>query len=155
MERWRGEGVVGSDGGGTGGVVESDGGERKEWEGWGLMEGEGVLLGRRCPCVHSSSMCALVVHVRARHPVQGRSLCMGGVSSLSKGGGSSSVPWVGVIWSLCVGGGVVWSSFLGVGRWSWVLGRCWWRGVVDWRQWGSFAWAGCSSVLVCGSWVRW
>ena len=94
---------MGSDGGGKGGVVESDGGEREEWEGWGLMEGEGVLLGHRRPCAHSLSMCALVIRahplsvcaliipVRARRPVQGRSLCVGGVSSLSKGGGSSSV----------------------------------------------------------------
>ena len=48
-------GSGGSDGGGKGGVVESDGGEREEWEGWGLMEGEGVLLGRRRPCACSSS----------------------------------------------------------------------------------------------------
>ena len=55
MERCRGEGVVGSEGGGKGGVVESEGGEREEWEGWGLMEGEGVLLGHRRPCARSSS----------------------------------------------------------------------------------------------------
>ena len=63
-ERWRGEAVVESDGGGKGGVVERDGGEREEWgtvlnggrgEGWGLMEGEGVLLGRHRPCARSSS----------------------------------------------------------------------------------------------------
>ena len=45
----------------------------------------------------SSSVCTLVVHVRARCPCArslscARSLlCVGGVSSLSKGGGSSSV----------------------------------------------------------------
>ena len=61
MERWRGEGVVGSDGGGKGGVVESDGGEREEWEGWGLMEGEGVLLGRRRPCARSLSCLGVFV----------------------------------------------------------------------------------------------
>ena len=55
MERWRGEGVVGSDGGGKGGVGERDGGEREEWEAWGLMEGEGVLLGHCRPCVRSLS----------------------------------------------------------------------------------------------------
>ena len=78
MERWRGEGVVGSDGGGKGGVVESDGGEREEWEGWGLMEG-------------GECRWAIVIHVHARRPVQGHSLCVGGVSSLSKGARLSSM----------------------------------------------------------------
>ena len=67
-----------SDGGGKGGVVESDGGEREEWEGWGLMEG-------------GECRWAIVVHVRARRPVQGHSLCVGGVSSLSKGARLSSM----------------------------------------------------------------
>ena len=35
-------------------------------KGWGLMEGEGVLLGRRRPCARWSSVCALAVCVRAR-----------------------------------------------------------------------------------------
>ena len=49
-----------------------------EWgEGWGLMEGEGVLLAHGCLCA------------RSRRPVRGCSLCMGGASSLSKGGTSS------------------------------------------------------------------
>ena len=69
---WRGEGVVERHGGGKGGVVESDGGEREEWwtvlhggrgKGWGLMEGEGVLLGHHCPCARSSScLWAVVMH---------------------------------------------------------------------------------------------
>ena len=89
-----------------------------EWgrgEGWGLMEGEGVLLGRRRPCAHS------------HRPVHGRSLCMGGVSSLSKGSTSLVVGWV-------------------------VVRGCW---VVDCSGWGSFAWGGCSWVVVCRSWMRW
>ena len=69
---------MGSDGGGKGGVVESDGGEREEWEGWGLMEG-------------GECRWAIVVHVHARRPVQGHSLCVGGMSSLSKGGTLLSV----------------------------------------------------------------
>ena len=44
MQRWRGEGVV-----------ESDGGGREEWECWGLMEGEGVLLGHHRLCARSLS----------------------------------------------------------------------------------------------------
>ena len=68
-ERWRGEGVVEGDGGGKGGVVESDEGEREEWwtvlnevrgKGWGLMEGKGVLLGCHCLCACSLS-CPWVV----------------------------------------------------------------------------------------------
>ena len=85
--------------------MESDGGEREEWwtvmnggrgEGWGLMEGEGVLLGHRHPCAHS------------RCPVYGHSLCVGGTSSLSKGGMSSSVGGGRWLWagSLFVGTGL-------------------------------------------------
>ena len=89
--------------------MESDGGEREEWTvmnggrgvGWGLMKGEGVLLGRRHPCARSSSGegggmgydgggCWAVV-------VRGRSSSVGGgsllavcASSLYMGGAPSS-----------------------------------------------------------------
>ena len=124
-KRWRGEGVV-----------ESDGGGREKWwtvlnggrgKGWGLMEGEGVLLSH-------------VVRMRARRPVRGQSLCVGGMSSLSKGGALSSV---GGGRRLAPGGGSIhgqWSLFVGVGRWLWV---------------GLFTWAGCPWVLVCRSCAWW
>ena len=135
-ERWRGEGVVESDGRGKGGVVDSDGGERVEWwtvlnggrgKGWGLMEGEGVLLGH-------------VICVRTRRPICGQSLCVGGASSSSKGGASSSV---GGGRRLVPGGGSIrgWSSsFVGVGRW--VVG-------------GLVHMGGCPWVLVCCSCAWW
>ena len=50
-----------------------------------------VHVHTRRPCAHLLSLCVLVVPVHAHRPVQGRSLCMGGVSSLSKGGGSLSM----------------------------------------------------------------
>ena len=84
--------------------MESDGGEREEWTvmtggrgvGWGLMKGEGVLLGRRHPCARSSSGegggmgndggggCWAVV-------VRGRSSSVGGGSLLAVCASRSSV----------------------------------------------------------------
>ena len=122
-----------------------------------------VRVHARRPCARSSSVCSLVVRVRARCPVHGRSLCVGGASSLSKGGASSSGGGGRRLWAL---GGLSirgpWSSLVGVGRCSWALCRCRGRWVVvrghwvaDWRWWGSFPWAGCSCVLVCRSWAWW
>ena len=115
--------------------MESDGGEREEWwtvmnggrgVGWGLMKGEGVLLGRRHPCARSSSVCALVVCVRARCP-SGRSSSVCALVVLSMG-----VRYAWVARRRCLrearrrlGVGVVgcgpWVVFLFVGR-----GRRWW-----------------------------
>ena len=60
---------------GDGGVMgEVNGGW---WKGWGLMEGEGVLLGHRRLCARSSSVCMLVVCVRARRLcARSSSVCM-------------------------------------------------------------------------------
>ena len=55
-----------------------------EWgrgEGWGLMEGEGVLLGHCRPCACSSSVCALIV------------LSVG----IHYAWGARRRPWVGVV----------------------------------------------------------
>ena len=126
--------------------MESDGGEREEWwtvmnggwgVGWGLLKGEAVLLGRRHPCARSSSVCALVVRVRARRlcarsssvctlvirvrarrPVHGRSLCVGGASS--SGGGGRRLRALG---GLSIRGGVL---FMGAVSLSWALGCCSW-----------------------------
>ena len=91
--------------------------------GWGLMEGEGVLLGHHHPCVHSLSVCALVICVCTHLPVHRCSLCVGGALSLSKGGMLSSMGGGHQLWAL--GGCSIreqWSSFVGVGHCSWALG---------------------------------
>ena len=158
MGGWRKDGDEGSDGGGEWGVGEGVGTDGRGGSAAGLSSSVCALV----VCVRagrlrarSSFVCVLVVRVRARRPVRGRSLCVGGASSLSKGGASS--PWVGLVscgrWVvvLFVGGGRqlwVWGVFRG--RWVVVRG-CW---VVDCRGWGPFAWAGCSWVLVCRSWAR-
>ena len=104
-ERWRGEGVVESDGGGKGGVVESDGGEREEWwtvmnrgEGWGLMEGEGVLLGHSRLCVHLSSCLWVVVMCGWHIIVRGWGLSVGG--AMGAGLSVGSFMWAGCLWVL-------------------------------------------------------
>ena len=110
MERWRGEGVVGSDGGGKGGVVESDGGEREEREGWGLMEGGGSAAGL------SSSMCVLVV--------LSWGVCYAWVVCHHCLREACHRPWVGVVGC----GHWVVVLFVGSGRrlWVWGGGRgCW------------------------------
>ena len=100
---------------------------------WG--EGGGVGTdGRGGSAGPSSSVCALVVRVRAlvvlsvgvRYAWVARRRCLRDARRR---------PWVGVV---------------GCG-----LGRVRRRWVVDCSRWGSFAWAGCSWVLVCRSWARW
>ena len=123
-----------------------------------------VICVRACRlCARSLSIWALVICVRAHCPVHGRSLCVGGVSSLSKGGASLSGGGGRRLWAL---GGLSirgpWSSLVGVGCCSWALCRCCGHWVVvrghwvaDCRWWGSFPWAGCSCVLVCRLWAQW
>ena len=81
--------------------MESDGGEREEWwtvmnggwgVGWGLMKGEGVLLGRHHPCACSSSMCPLVIW----------------------GGGRDGECWRGSCWAIVIHGCL---SSVGEGSW--------------------------------------
>ena len=86
-----------------------------------------------CLCVCLSSVCVLIVCVCAHCPVSGHSSCVGGVSSLSKGG-MSSVGGGRQLWALC-GHSMcgLWLSFVGVGCCLWVLGCCLWvLGCCSW-----------------------
>ena len=110
-----------SDGGGKGGVVKSDGGEREEW--WTVLNGQRGK-GREC-CWAVSSMCALVVLSVGSHAWVARCHCVREVHRR---------PWVGVVgWRwvvvLFVGSGChlwVWGAVRG----HWVVGGqvacgCW------------------------------
>ena len=84
--------------------------------GWGLMKGEGVLLGRRHPCARSSFVCALIVlSMGVRYAWVACRRCLREASCRL---------WVGVV------GCGPWVVFLFVGRgcrwWVWgiVHGRC-------------------------------
>ena len=88
-------------------------------EGWGLMEGEGVL-GRRRPCARSSFMCALSSSCPWAFVMRGWRVVV-------RGWGSSVVGWVVVR-----GGRVVDCSWWGSFAWA---GCSWGLVCRSWARW--------------------